>query len=87
MRELFATRQFQKDFNKISSHLSEQADILVDILRENPTNKSLNIKKLKDIRPSVWRVRLGSHRLIYSFNKKSITLHRILHRKDIYRNL
>ena len=87
MLELSVTPQFKKDILKIPSAVKIQADFTTTLLRENPSDKTLNTKKLVGIKPSVWRVRIGSYRLIYSFNKTALILLRIRHRKDVYKNI
>ena len=86
MRALFVTHQFEKDLSKIPKEIRDHADTILPLVRENPLTQNLNIKKLKGFVPSVYRVRIGSYRLMYSFTQNSLTLHRIAHRKDIYRN-
>jgi mRNA-degrading endonuclease RelE of RelBE toxin-antitoxin system len=87
MRELIATRQFEKDFSRIPTKIIAHADVAVSKLRKDPFDISLDTKKLSYISPAVYRVRIRQYRLIYSFTKTSLTLHRFRHRKDIYRNL
>ncbi len=87
MLELLVTPQFKKDLSKIPSQIVSQADILTSKLSENPLDPKLNITKLKGFKEPVWRVRLGNYRLVYTFNKTSLILLRIRHRKDVYRNI
>ncbi|MEK7138045.1 MAG: type II toxin-antitoxin system RelE/ParE family toxin [Patescibacteria group bacterium] len=87
MRDLFVTGQFRKDLLKIPDFARGEADLVVRKLRVDPIDKKLNAKKLVQINPSVWRVRVGSYRLVYTFDGTSVTLLRIRHRKDVYRNL
>ncbi|MBI2577487.1 MAG: type II toxin-antitoxin system RelE/ParE family toxin [Candidatus Wildermuthbacteria bacterium] len=87
MRDLFSTPQFEKDLAKTPREVRSRADNTISILREDPLAHTLNLKKLKGFTPSVYRVRIGSYRLAYSFTKTTLTLHRFRHRKDIYRSL
>lgn len=87
MRELLITPQFRKDVKVIPVKIKEQADALLFLLRDNPINNTLGIKKLSGIRPPAWRVRIGSYRLVYTFNQTQLILLRFRHRKDVYRNL
>lgn len=87
MLELSATPQFQKDLRKIPRLVIDHAEGTIQRLRSDPIDRTLSIKKLKNIKPVVWRVRIGSYRLVYSFDKTRLILHRIRHRKDIYRHL
>jgi len=85
MRELFVTRQFEKDISRIPFDVSVRSNEIVLRLRKNPVDPTLDIKKLVNITPSAYRVRIGHYRLIFSFTKTSLTLHQFRHRKDIYR--
>ena len=85
MRELCVTRQFEKDIFRIDESMRIRANQVILKLRKNPTDPTLNIKKLVRITPSAYRVRIGHYRLIFSFTKTFLTLHRFRHRKDIYR--
>lgn len=87
MREILITPQFKKDFSKIPFIIRVQTDAVVAVLRNNPLDKSLNIKKLKGFKDKIWRARINQYRLVYIFNSISLTLLRICHRKDIYKKL
>lgn len=85
MRSLLATPKFEKDFKILPKKIQIQAEEIVKSLLLNPLDKTQNIRKLHSIKPILWRVRIGSYRLIYSFSKDTLTLYRMRHRKDIYR--
>lgn len=86
MRMIYATHQFKKDIKKIPVYIREAADMLLQGLQENPDRGA--VKKLHGFRnPILWRIRIGSYRMIYSFDARSLTLHRIAHRKDIYKKI
>ena len=87
MRNLFATPQFSKDIKSIPTAVKRQADFIILLLREDPCNQTIGIKKLHGVKPATWRVRVGVYRLIYTFTTSTLTLHRFRHRKDVYRNL
>ena len=87
MRKLLVTTQFEKDLTKIPTEIRQKADQLIPILLENPLDAQLNIRKIRDIKARVYRVRVGQYRLTYSFTETSLTLHRFRHRKDVYRNI
>lgn len=50
MRELYITPQFRKDARKIPSFVTSQVDETIKLLRTNPTNEILSIKKLKQLK-------------------------------------
>lgn len=87
MRDLFATRQFKKDISKIPDDIRARAEKIVSHLRLNPISQNFNIKKIRGVKSSVYRIRIGSYRLAYSFTKTLLFLLRFCHRKDIYRDL
>ncbi len=87
MRELFVTSQFRKDLKIIPAGIKEQVDTLLPLLRNNPTDFKLLIKKLKGFSPPIYRIRIGAYRLVYAFNAVQVILLRIRHRKDVYKNL
>lgn len=85
MRELFVTPQFEKDLLLTPIELRKKADELIKQLLILPTDNTINISKLHGFNPPLWRVRIGAFRLIYSFDKKRLILHRFRHRKDVYK--
>jgi len=86
MRFIFITDQFKKDFKKVPINIQTSAYKKSEKLRINILDKSLSIRKLR-FKNNLWRMRINQYRLIYSFNEDKIILHRILHRKDIYKKL
>ena len=87
MRALFVTGQFTKDFQKIPDGMHDTVDGVTQMLRKNPLDKTLTTRKLHGMSDNVWRVRIGIYRLVYIFDKTSITLLRIRHRKDVYKHI
>jgi addiction module RelE/StbE family toxin len=87
MRVLQVTPQFQKDWRDVPDLVRSEASNISKYLLVNPVAPSLAAKKLQGIAPSAWRVRIGQYRLIYSFTKTTVILHRIRLRKDVYRSL
>lgn len=86
MRDLFITPQFRKDFRDLSDfRIRMILPEVTELLRHNPHDRSLDIAKLKIVK-GLWRVRIGAYRLVYSYDKSSLVLHRIRHRKDVYGN-
>lgn len=87
MLQVFGTPQFRKDLRKIPDRIKLEADFVIARLRQNPFDGTLNPQKLRDIKPVVWRIRIGAYRLIYNFDKSLLILLPFRHRKDVYRNL
>ncbi len=84
MRVALVTPQFKKDARKIPHNIQEAADKIIRLLAANPLHPGLNSIKLTHITPVVYRVRIRHYRLIFSYTRDAIILHRIRHRKDIY---
>ena len=76
--KLFPTVNY---FSDTLEDILEQADFVLLKLRKNLLDKLLNIKKLKNFRPAICRVRIDVYRLAYSFNKKFVVCLRFRHRK------
>ena len=87
MRELFVTPQFEKDVEHVPAKVKERADALLSLLQANPLDAGLGVRKLGNVHPPAWRIRIGSFRLVYTFNQEQLILLRFRHRKDVYRNL
>ena len=86
MRELFVTNQFEKDLRKLPKDTQTEADVKVQLLQTDPLGKTLDVKKLKGFDdPALYRMRIGAYRILYSFTAQALILHRIKHRKDMYR--
>lgn len=86
MRSVFVTPQFKKDLAEVAKDVFVKAEAVLSQLKSNQIDISLKYKKLK-IGTNLWRVRVGTHRLVYTFDKNSLILLRIRHRKDVYRGL
>lgn len=86
MRELFVTNRFVKDLHKLPKEIQARTNEEIELLKINPIGETPNIKKLKGFdNPELYRLRIGVYRILYSFTDISLTLHRVAHRKDIYR--
>lgn len=86
MRELFVTNQFEKDLRKLPKDTQIEANFKVQFLQKDPLEQTLDVKKLKGFRdPALYRMRIGAYRVLYSFTARALILHRIKHRKDMYR--
>lgn len=54
-------------------------------LSYNPFATRANIKKLKGFKPPLHRIRSGDYRVLYRVQKKTITIMRVIDRKDLDR--
>jgi mRNA-degrading endonuclease RelE of RelBE toxin-antitoxin system len=62
-------------------------NILTDIknLSSNPFPFGSNIKKLKGFKPPLYRLRSGGFRVLYRIGSHSITIMRVINRKELER--
>ncbi len=87
MRELFKTSRFSRDIKKLPYEVQKDAFEISLKLTENPLDKSLNIKYLTGFKKIFRIIVFTDFRMIYSFDETSVLLHRIGHRKEIYKSL
>jgi mRNA interferase RelE/StbE len=78
--------KFSKDLDSINQKSVKNNLIkLIELFElENNLNNIPNIKKLAGHK-SAYRARIGDYRLGFFFEKETIILARIIHRKDIYK--
>lgn len=86
---LLVTSGFQRDLKallKSAPHLSSEVRRLVQVLEEDPMNRSRQhpIKKLVGVPVGKWRVRAGDYRLRYDIAGNDVILYSIRHRRDAY---
>ena len=79
------TRGSAKELKVIDSKVAAKIMQKIKILAINPTNKTLDIKKLKGL-SSAYRLRIGDYRVIYEIEntKLVITIVKIGSRGNIY---
>ncbi len=81
----YLTTSAEKDLRRLETHLEERILRKVESLSGIPLpNGSIKLKGGSD---NVYRIRVGDYRVIYEINEneKSVTIHRIRHRKEVYR--
>lgn len=78
-------RKFDKDFAKLDPIMQSRVLTVIESLRDNPYK---DVTKLKDAEKGRFRVRIGDHRVRFDIydDKKVVYLHRVRHRKDVYRS-
>ena len=88
MYNIIHTKIFEKSFKKIKDlYFKESFEKALDMLEVDSYNKSKkhNIKKLVNLRPGEWRIRVGDYRIRYDIKAREVVLHIVRHRKYIYR--
>jgi mRNA interferase RelE/StbE len=80
------SRRAEKEVLDLDASMFGRVKKAVDGLRENP--RPPGVRKLKG-RDSDWRVRVGSYRIVFSIDDstKTVAVHRVTDRKDVYRSL
>jgi len=56
---------------------------IAKILSADPVLSGSNIKKLKGFKPQLYRLRSGDYRILYRVMGETITLMRVIDRKDL----
>lgn len=86
MYNLEISKSVEKDFKKISS--AKHSILLSEI--ENLASNPFPVSKYKKLKGTVnsYRLRVGNYRILYEVEKhlKIITVYRVRHRKDVYKN-
>jgi mRNA interferase RelE/StbE len=80
------TRAARKDMQKLAFETARQVDVRILASATNP--RPPDCKKLA-VHRDLYRLRVGDHRIIYSIDDTdaSVTVARVRHRKDAYREL
>jgi mRNA-degrading endonuclease RelE of RelBE toxin-antitoxin system len=73
------------DLNSIPDDLRRRIVQDVNILSTNPFLSGSNVKKLKGFKPPLYRLRSGDCRVLYRVMSETITLMRVIDRKDLER--
>lgn len=83
--QIFLTRQARKQLSKLPSDLQRRITALIDSLQYEP--RPSGSSKLSGL--DFYRVRIGDYRVIYHIedDKLIVEIHRIQHRRDVYRGL
>jgi len=85
MYKILTTPTFRDDRKNLPDHTEQKLDRVFTLLREHPLPQELDIKKLKGYQRKIFRIRLNDYRLLYTFDKETITLLQIDQRKDVYK--
>ncbi len=74
MRDLRATERFRRDVATLPSHIRSETNDLIQQLRHDPLDPTIDTKKLSGVRGNTYRARVGEYRLVYSFTPKTLLL-------------
>ena len=86
MYRLVFDRRAVKELSRIDRPFQVNIKKKLQILARNPEALKNDIKKLKGGRPELFRLRIGSYRVIYQKkeDKLVILIIRVGHRKEVY---
>lgn len=59
--------------------------VLIKKFSSDPFTSGANIKKLKGFKPPLYRVRSGDYRILYRVLENTVTIMRVIDRKDLDR--
>ena len=81
------TKQAEKQFNKLDLRIQNQIKEKLKIFKVNDLLLSQNIKYIVNILPITHRIRIGSYRLLLSFDEsnKIYIINKVKHRREIYK--
>jgi mRNA interferase RelE/StbE len=85
MYQVLLTSKARKQLRNFDRPLRKRMDIVLLALSQNP--RPNGVKKLTDVKPDTFRVRIGDYRIIYHIldDKLIVEVIEIGGRKDIYR--
>lgn len=81
------TKHAAKQFEKLEPRIQNQIKAKLNILKQNTQQFKQNIKPLINMNPISHRVRIGSYRLLLSFddNAQNYIVLKVAHRKSVYK--
>ena len=84
MYQILITRQALKEIIALPKKTSILVSDAIEALKENA--RPAGCKKLKGETDYLWRIRVGSYRIIYAIEDKIkvVEIRKIGHRKDVY---
>jgi mRNA interferase RelE/StbE len=77
------TRSAIDDINKISGKQRTKIISSIENLSSDPFTPGTSIKKLRGFKPSLYRLRSGGYRVLYRVEKNTITIMRVIDRKEL----
>ena len=75
----------QRDFKHLDPLTARRVRKKLLLLETNP--RPVGVRKLKDVRPPRYRLRVGDWRILYTVDDRAreVRVYRIKHRREIYR--
>lgn len=79
------THSAVEDLDCIPEDQRKKIIAIIKKFSTDPFTPSANIKRLKGFTPPIYRIRVGDHRILYRVQEKTITIMRVIDRKDLDR--
>lgn len=81
------TKQAEKQLKKLDDRIQQQIKQKLFLLKQDPQLLCQNIKIMINVQPITHRIRVGSHRLLLSFDEKKqvYKVVKVAHRREIYK--
>lgn len=83
--EVLITPAFRRDLESLPSPAQKRILTAVRRLEKYPFGPAPKIKKLKGAGAGQWRLEVWPYRVRYDVTAGQVILHRVRHRKEIYR--
>ncbi len=80
--QIIFSKHFQRDFDDLEFVMQQRILLAIEKVKESPFSAAI---KLKDTLQGKYRVRVGDYRIRFDVLETKVFLHRVGHRKDIYR--
>lgn len=71
------------DLNLIQEKFRKQVVASIKSLADNPLPTAGGVKKLKGLKPSLYRLRSGDYRVLFRIEADTVTILRIIDRQDL----
>ncbi len=75
------------DLQDIQLRFREQIVAAIKTLSANPLVSGTGIKKLKGFKPPLYRLRSGDYRVLYRIEGRTITIMRVIDRKELEKTI
>ena len=79
------TRTSEKDIKSLPKSIQILSLRQIKSLESSVAPDGKRIKKLKGIKGAFYRLRIGDYRALFEVQRNSVTIHRVINRKDLDR--
>ena len=82
---ILLTETAASDLDSIPDDLRRRILQDINVLSANPFFFGSSVKKLKGFKPPLYRLRSGDYRVLYRVTSETVTIMRVIDRKDLER--